>query len=361
MRSPADPPWYAALPAVGPGPSVRWTSDAFRAELGDWVAARLEERGLALAGMDDVHQRPWSTVWRVTATDGSIHWTKQNCPHQQFEARLLPVLHRVAPDRVVPVTATDSERGLILMPDQGAVFADSVAPDDLDAWCRLAAGAMLLQRELEGHQAELVAAGLVTVASSDAVGYVRARAASLAALPVGDARRLAPVDLDRLTTLLPTVAHWSEQLAGLGLPDTLVHNDLHANNVFATPLGMRFFDFGDAVLAHPLSALFLPLNVLLHRFETQPDDARLVRVAAAGLEVWSDVAPVAELWQALPAALHLARLAKAESWLRVTATLTPEELVEEGDAGTWWLAALGDPVPVGVSGLTRRSDAPRGG
>ncbi|MEO7447086.1 MAG: phosphotransferase [Humibacillus sp.] len=352
MLSLADPRWYAALPAVGPGPSVRWGSDAFRAELGQWVEEALGESGLALAGMEDVHQRPWSTVWKVTATDGSTHWAKQNCPHQQFEARLLPVLHRLAPDRVVPVEATDPARGLILLADQGAVFAVTVAPDDLDAWCRLAAEAMLLQRELEGHQAELVEAGLSPVTPSDAVVYVQARAAALAALPGGDARRLAPGDLDRLTGLLPTVAQWSTQLAGLGLPDTLVHNDLHANNVFATPQGMRFFDFGDAVLAHPLSALLVPLNVLLHRLEATPDDARLVRVAAAGLEVWSDVAPVAELWAALPAALHLARLAKAESWLRVTATLTPEELTQDGDSGTWWLAALGDPTPVGVSGVS---------
>ena len=44
-----------------------------------------------------------------------------------------------------------------------------------------------------------------------------------------------------------------------------------------------------------------------------------------------DVGPWMELRAALPAALQLARLGRVESWLRVTATLTDEELAEFGD------------------------------
>ena len=109
---------------------------------------------------------------------------------------------------------------------------------------------------------------------------------------------------------------------------------------------MRFFDFGDALLAHPLSALFVPLNILLHRLEAQPDDPRLRRVADAALEVWSDVVAPGELRAALPAALRFGRIGRAESWFRVTATMTAPELAEYGDAGTWWLGALGDPPPL---------------
>lgn len=345
-ESPTEPPWYAALPEFGPGPSVHWTSDAFAAELRDWVSGRLRERGSEVVEMDPVHQRPWSTVWRVTASDGAIFWAKQNCPHQQFEAALVLALHRLAPHRVVPVTAADLSRGLLLLPDQGPVFAETVPGDDIDAWCRLAAEAMLLQRELEGHEAELVSAGLSVLRPADAIGYVEARVAALVALPDDEPRRLAAADGQRVLALLPEVRAWADELLALGLPESLVHNDLHANNVFATPQGMRFFDFGDSLLAHPLSTLFVPLNVLMHRCETVPDDPRLTRVADAGLEVWGDVVPVAELRAALPSALRLARLVKAESWLRVTATFTPEELAEDGDAGTWWLAALGEPPPL---------------
>ena len=46
-------------------------------------------------------------------------------------------------------------------------------------------------------------------------------------------------------------------------------------------------------------------------------------MADAALEVWGDVVPVAALRAALPSALRLGRLGRAESWLRVSATLTP--------------------------------------
>ena len=346
MRSGTEQPWYATLPGSGPGPSVRWTSPAFEAELRDWVGGVLGGLGVDLVSLEPVHQRPWSTVWRAGTSDGATFWAKQNCDHQSFEATLLVVLDRLAPHRVVPVVAGDLERGLHLVPDQGPVLARTVADDDVDAWCRVTAEAMHLQRDLVGHEPDLVGAGLTTLRPDESAAYVEARVESLTALPQDDPRRMADDVAQRLRDLLPDVTVWGEDVAALGLADTLVHNDLHANNVFATAGGMRFFDFGDAVLAHPLSALFVPLNVLLHRFEAAPDDPRLRRVADAALEVWGDVVPVTSLRSALPAALRLGRLGRAESWLRVTATLTPPEAAEYGDAGTWWLGALGDEPPL---------------
>jgi hypothetical protein len=197
-------------------------------------------------------------VWRAFAADGSTYWAKQNCPHQAFETRLLVVLDAIAPDRVVPVVAADPERGLHLVPDQGRVFAETVGGDDLDAWCRIATEAMQLQRNLVGHAADLVGAGVSVMRPAEAAAYVRARVASLEALPEGDPRRMAPEVADGLRRRLPDVAAWAADLDELALAENLVHNDLHANNVFATPAGMRFFDFGDSVLAHPLSASSSP-------------------------------------------------------------------------------------------------------
>lgn len=346
LRPGDEPTEYAVLPEDGPGPSVRWASEAFADELRTWLEGALDGLGSELVELEPVHQRPWSTVWRARASDGTVYWAKQNCAHQSFEAALLVALDRLAPDRVVPVVAADLERGLHLVPDQGPVFAETVAGDDVDAWCRVAAEAMHLQRELAGHERELGSAGARLLRPTHAAAYVSGRSASLVALPEDDPRRMEPEVAARLEGLLPTVERWGAELDGLGLGVNLVHNDLHANNVFATPAGMRFFDFGDALLTHPLTALFIPLNVLLHRFEAGPDDPRVRRVADAGIEVWSDVVPSTRLRRALPAALHLGRLARAESWLRVVATMTTGERAEYGDAGTWWLGALGDPTPL---------------
>lgn len=341
MDTETETRWFATLPERGPGPSVHWASSAFEAELRQWLVEVLGARGIDLVALEQVHLRPWSTVWRARGSDGVDYWPKQNCEHQKFEARLLHELDTLSPERVVPVLAIDGERGLLVVPDQGQVLTETIAPDDVESWCRVVAHAMALQRDLEGAQDRLVAAGITTMRTAEAPSYVEARVEQLSRLPEGDPQRLAPDVATELRALVPTVTEWADRLEALGMPETLVHNDLHANNVFAAPDGrLRFFDFGDAVLAHPLSALLIPLNILAHRFGATSDDARLRKVADAGIEVWGDVVPAAELRAALPAALQLGRLGRTESWLRVCATLTDEEQVEYGDAGTWWLASL---------------------
>ncbi|HKX68595.1 MAG TPA: aminoglycoside phosphotransferase family protein [Intrasporangium sp.] len=341
MDTGTDLRWYSTLPAPGPGPSVRWASAAFAAELRDWVAEVLGAEGVDVVALEQVLLRPWSTVWRARGSDGVDYWAKQNCEHQKFEARLLQALDELSPDKVIPVVGIDGDRGLHLVPDQGHVLSETIAADDVDAWCGVVAHAMSLQRDLTGAEDRLVAAGVTTMRTADAADYVAVRTEQLNDLPVGDPRRLSDDEASALKALAPTVTGWVERLAAIDLPESLVHNDLHANNVFATPDGrLRFFDFGDAVLAHPLSALMIPLNILVHRFEAANDDARLRKVADAGLEVWSDVVPSTELRSALPAALQLGRLGRAESWLRVCATLTDEELAEYGDAAPYWLGSL---------------------
>lgn len=338
----AETPWYAALPAEGPPPSPHWRSSAFADELRAWVQEQVGE----VTAMEQVHLRPWSTLWRAETEQG-VFFAKDNCAHQSFEARLMATLARLAPSRVVPVTAVDEERGLLLTPDQGAVLGDTIADDDVGAWVRVVVAAMELQRELAAHVEELAAAGLRHLRAADAAAYVKARTASLGALPETDPRRLAPEHVEPLGELQPRLREWAEEVDALGLPDALVHNDLHAYNVFDTAAGLRFFDFGDAVLMHPLSALLIPLNVLAHRMEVQPGDARLWTVADAALEVWSDLAPMGELRAALPAATQLGRLGRIESWARVCATMTPDELEEYGDSAAAWLGTLRLDPPTG--------------
>lgn len=280
-------------------------------DVGTWAACRLgTEVTVALAKV-----RPWAVVWQLHAADGSSWWAKQNCPGQAFEAELVALLAELAPAYVVPVAAVDPVRGLVLTPDQGPVFADTVAEDDLDAWVRLVQRAMGLARLTEGHGADLLSTGLTSCRVPDRVA-------------------------DR-------VAAAREEVAEVGLPLTLVHNDLHEHNAFDRADGLRFFDFADAVWEHPLSGLLVPLNVLMTRLgDPGPGDPRLQRVADAALEVWTDLAPLAELRRVLPAALRLGRLGRAESWARVEPHLAPDDLDDFGGAADAWLDRLDDPPPV---------------
>jgi hypothetical protein len=286
-----------------------WGTPEFEAELRDWVESRVGK----VTCMTSAKRRPWAAVWRVESADG-VFYAKQNCPGQAFEAGLIQLLAELAPTYVVPVAAVDTERGFLLTPDQGRVFGDTVAEDDLDAWVRLVVRAMELSRAVSSDVDRLEAAGVT--------------------------RCRVP---DRVTA---TVEQLLDVVGALQLPESLVHNDLHEHNAFDLPVGLVFFDFADAVLLHPLAGLLVPFNVLAHALKAEPDDPRLLRIADAGLEVWSDLAPMADLRAALPSALRLGRLGRAESWARAVPDFTGDDLTKWGTAADEWLDRLPEPSPV---------------
>lgn len=282
-----------------------WGTAAFEAELRTWVEAQVGPvTDLAVGKL-----RPWAVVWRAETTEGA-YFAKQNCPGQAFEARLMSLLAELAPSYVVPVVAVDADRDFLLTPDQGQVFGEVVAPDDIDAWIRLVVRAMELSRAVAGDADRLVAAG---------------------ATRCGIPERIRP----RAEPLLDAVG-------ALGLPESLVHNDLHEYNAFDLPHGLVFFDFADAVVANPLVGLMVPFNVLAHHLGAEPADPRLRRIADAALEVWSDLAPMTALRTALPSALQLGCLGRAESWARVVPDFTGDAMTEFGNAPDEWLDRLPD-------------------
>ncbi|MFC6286763.1 hypothetical protein ACFP3Q_11160 [Nocardioides sp. GCM10027113] len=325
-----------------PSRTQEWASAECAAALAEWVAGEVGD----LAVLEQVKLRVWASVWAVETADRRFY-LKQNCELQSFEAALVQALGEVAPDRVVPVAGADPDRGLLLTPDQGQVMAATVADDDVDAWCRVAAAAAELQRAVAPHRDRLESLGLTTLPPADAPAYVERRLEELVALPADDPRRMPRELHDAVCGRLLAVRDWAEQVASLGLPVTLNHNDLHENNVFHVADELRFFDFADSLLTEPLGVLLIPLNVLAGRLGAGPDDPRLWRVADAALEVWSDLAPMPALRAALPAALRLARLGRVECWARCCASMDDAELDEWGGAIPRWLAELVADSPVG--------------
>ncbi|MEO6509828.1 MAG: phosphotransferase [Nocardioides sp.] len=316
-----------------------WRSPEFVAELEEWCSSVLLEEVI----LEEVKVRSWSAVWRVL-TPGGTYYAKQNCPGQAFEAGLMLALAGLS-DRVVPVTAVDLERGFLMTPDQGPVMREAVG-DSEESWCAVVREASLLQREVADYVAPLEAAGARRLGAAEAPTYVATRLEQYAALPAGDPRGLDRDAADRVRAVVPDVGRWSEQVLALGLPVTLNHSDLHSDNVFAHRDGMKFFDFGDAVLSDPLAVLLATLSSMRFHLECGPDDPRLAKVADAAIEVWSDLAPATDLRAALGPALQLGKLARSESWARCLTTVTDEEMAEMGDSAAYWLLDVTEPPPM---------------
>jgi hypothetical protein len=314
-----------------------WASAEWRAEVVEWVRAVTARHGLRITGeIQQPRIRFWSTQLTVP-TDAGVLWFKENCPGQAFEARLVALLAELTPGHVVAPLAVAPERGWLLTPDGGDTLPDGT---DLDTWLRLLVEWAQVQRCLAEHTGQLQDAGVTLLPPGSAAELV----VRYTDLPPGQPGHLDTGTAERVRHRLPAIAEWGQHLEATGLPVSLEHNDLHANNAFVPRPGerLRFFDFADSVIGHPLCSLLVPLRVLGNTLHCGDDDPRLRRLVDAYLEVWTDLADRATLRDAVAPALRLAALHRAESWRRVLPYASASERSEYGDLAAHWLATVLD-------------------
>ncbi|MEJ2870059.1 aminoglycoside phosphotransferase family protein [Actinomycetospora sp. OC33-EN08] len=299
--------------------------ERFAAELA-WATGQV-----TLTGPVEARERPWASVLRLPADGGPV-WLKVTTPATRPEVGLYRLLAATVPEAVLVPLALDEGRGLLLLPDGGPTLADRPPerlPGDLaDAFAAYGR----LQRAMAPHRAELVALGLPD-ASPGALDARCAEAVAATGLPDGGACRAA-------------VAGWARALSTAPAADlaTVDHQDLHADNVLRSG---RFYDWGDAVVAHPFASMLVGLGGLARRLGLDPDDAVVRRVRDAYLDVFSDLAPHAELVATCTLACRAAVVARALVWHRAVGAAGADHRF--ADAARQTLAAYADPSPFAAS------------
>jgi hypothetical protein len=277
-----------------------WSSAAWRASAVAWVDERLAAAGLERVGeVEQTRVLPWATVLRVPVQGGAV-WLKAAGPGTAFEVPLYALLARTIPANVLTPIAADPARGWILLPDGGTTLAERRG-DLVEAIVQYGR----VQRELEPYVEAMLALGVPDMRPA----AMPARfGEALAAARGGDA-----ATLRRIAALEGTVRGWCERLAASPLPPSLDHNDLHPRNVLAdADGGMRYYDWGDSVVAHPFAAMLVPLGLV----RREADGVRLLHARDAYLDVFSDRAPRAELTETLALACQVAKIARALTWHR---------------------------------------------
>jgi len=123
----------------------------------------------------------------------------------------------------------------------------------------------------------------------------------------------------------PVVEGWATELAGMPGSSALDHNDLHGWNILGDPSlpeTIRFYDWGDSVVAHPFAAAALPLGMI-----EREDPGSLHRARDAYLGEFSELAPKGTLVETLELACRCAKVARAHTWeraMREAGDLEPE-------------------------------------
>jgi hypothetical protein len=289
-----------------------------------WARSALAPRGIRLG--DDplsTKRRAWSLVLQMPSDAGPV-WVKQNARAFGGEAGLLLLLAEVAPDAVLHPLAADPAAARLVLPDGGPVLGEG--DGTTASWVRLLERYADLQQRVGAAAVRLRAVGLPDV-SPPTLSTWWAR--SLDRLDAEPAARALVTDAEaaELRGLAGTIDRWAAELDADPLPLSVDHADLHRDNVFDTPDGLRIFDWGDSLLAHPFLSFGQVARTATGHWEGRPTgvDAAELRTAYLGAFLGAfDPSAEPVLDRSLVLAEGLSLVAQAGSWLRMPMLLSAE-------------------------------------
>jgi hypothetical protein len=328
-----------------------WDQETWRQTALDWAGRELAARGLRETGRRGVRLRPWSVLVRIpveapgTPIAPTAVWLKANPPGSAFEAPLTAALARWVPEYVLEPLAVDADRGWSLLPDGGELFWQVLdrGPTDPHAWEEPLRQYATMQHALTPYTKDLEQLG-VPSARTTALPEVFDRTVEFIRSAVTE--NTAPLrqpDHARLSALRPRLLNWCEELAELGISDSLDHSDLHESQLFNPEPGrFIFFDWGDAAVSHPFCSFLVPARRITERYGTEA----LPRLRDAYLEPWTGTGRTGkELRRALILAGRLGAVGRAVSWGRHFPGASDETRAAGATESAKWLLKLASDEP----------------
>jgi hypothetical protein len=273
----------------GPAASVGWAVSALAA--------------LGVPGATAAQQRTWnlSAIWRLDAGGAPVAWLKQVPAFFAHEPAALGLVAGVVPGLVPPLLAAGDAGRMLLAHVPGHDGYDAGA----DVCARIGEVFHPVQTHFAGRVADLLAAGVPD-------------------------RRLCPEPLaavaaphldtvDGLRDLVADLPRRLDALAACGLPDTLVHGDLHPGNTRVDGDRIVIMDWGDSTAGHPAHDI-LRLTGGLPAADAQP-------LIAAWAKRWRAAVPGSDPERAVELIRPVAALRSAQVYADFVAAVEPAERI----------------------------------
>ena len=228
-----------------------------RADLERWIDGCLADVGIHRRG-PFVMDRSWARALLLTFdTDRGRMWAKAVPGVFAHEVGVTLLLADIDPGCVPPVVAADVTLGRIVTEHvAGPVLAS--LDDRPDAWTATLSRLAELQRVIAADRDALAVAGVVPApihALADAVPRLLEDDELLA---TGREEGLSAEEVATLRARVPELVAACHLLAAGGVPDSLEHGDLTADEVILGEMGPVFLDWSDGSMTHPfLSAASL--------------------------------------------------------------------------------------------------------
>lgn len=320
-----------------PEQRAAWALQGWWAEATAWIGEQAKRTSYALAGrIVQVKICSWSAVLRVHTQTGDLYF-KATAPAAAFEPSVTAALAERVPEHSPRVLAIDDDRAWMLMADGGTALRERLDSAQRRArWEHSLTEFARFQIATSGAVARLIALGCPDLRLERVPEQYARLVADEAALMVGRPGGLTAEELARARAMEGEVEAICAELARLGLPATIQHDDLGPGNLLLDAAGNTiFFDWSDSSVAHPLLSCYIPLR--WSRYLLAYDQPALDRLRDAYLEPWTAYATRPDLLAAFPLACRLAKLSRALTWHRFVSGMEPEARWEFEDAVPYFL------------------------
>ncbi|WP_144212367.1 phosphotransferase family protein [Shewanella donghaensis] len=233
-------------------PLQTWQDSDWPSTANTWIKSALVSHNVELVG-DLMEVKCWSlghVLKQATAQGDFFFKATAQLPLFSNEPKLCEKLSQLFPKQSAKIIAIDETKKWMLTEDFGAAYEDTVTnPIPLIAWADAFASFAQLQINSVNHIQDLASSGclvrdiqdlpqqLTSIFNDDNI---------LARLP--DSILRTPQQYQVILTSLETAITALKQFK---LPDTLVHSDLHIENIAKVEDEFIFFDWSDGCISHP--------------------------------------------------------------------------------------------------------------
>ena len=309
-----DPITYLMDPVDSFDEILRWIGSHVQAS-GPWV--QVKSWGL-------------SNVLRIPTADGAVYFKALSQASTDpaalpflfaHEPRFLQLASADRPGQVPAPIAIDEQRRWMLLPDLGTPLA---ASDDVELWIDAVRNHARLQLSYAADPSRLL-----SYSCADRRLAVLADELDRLLEPNKLTRRLDAGQRAKLPDRVKQLHEAINELADIGVPETLLHGDLHPRNLAVRDGRVLAFDWTDAALSHP----FLDLVTFVEKQSPLSADPR---VRDAYLAEWEQYTTPPNLRRALTLAEQLGTLYQTITYLHLVDHVTgPTQSSLLRGATTW--------------------------
>lgn len=310
-----------------PALRTEWEQLGWFQQAAEWIRSELTRLGYTPTGpVEQVKTWCMSSVLRVQTSSELVYFkVASSQPMFVNEPVLLQALARFYPKQVPVPLGIDEARRWILLASFGSSIGWNAPVEVQDAMLRAYSQ---FQNATAAQVEQLLALGCLDRRLERLIEQIDPLLE--AATPL--AGHLEPEEIARLQGLGPQLKELCKKLASYAVPYTLVHGDLHLNNVALQGEDFVFFDWTDGCIAHPFFDTICIFNIEDPLVQAQLRDSYL--------RVWEAYEPVERLLEAWALAKPLCALHQAVSYQYITAYTEEASQPSVADDLPFWLRLL---------------------